>query len=349
MSQHSLKVDESGQALLARHAGWWKRQTNLLTFYQGSPLGDLWLPLADGSLAEHDLDLTPEMLDLERLAGPPRQPGWLEIFGDLFCTLDPYGRVPWVEAILGSPIHATIQGGSMRTRAFVQSLEQWQEQPRHFDPAWFHTLLHLTEKLVERSAGRCAVTQPTLRGPADLAEAVLGPELMSFAMYDNPQALASFVAEASTVFITILHALVERVPKLAGGMVSPFGIWAPGSVVRTQCDATAFLSARQYEQWFLPQDVRICESVDYSIIHLHSVSLHTVEALLSVEKPMAIQITLEARPKGPELETMLPIFKKILHAKPLLLEGKLTHQEVAWLQANLPVGGLAISARETEW
>ena len=76
------------------------------------------------------------------------------------------------------------------------------------------------------------------------------------------------------------------------GYVNPFGIWAPGTVVRTQCDATAFLSAGHYAEWYLPYDERICEAVDYSIIHLHSCSLHTVDVLLEVERPHAIQVTL---------------------------------------------------------
>jgi hypothetical protein len=95
--------------------------------------------------------------------------------------------------------------------------------------------------------------------------------------------------------------------------------------------------------------VRICEAVDYSIIHLHSCSLHTVDALLAVERPHAIQVTLEVGTGMPSLEEMIPTFRKVLEAKPLLVEGKLTDEEVAWLQAQLPEGGLAITARRTDW
>jgi hypothetical protein len=46
---------------------------------------------------------------------------------------------------------------------------------------------------------------------------------------------------------------------------------------------------------------------------------------------------------------MLPTFRKILGVKPLLLEGKLSPQEVRWLREELPAGGLAITARRSEW
>lgn len=349
MTMQTIALDNDGLALLERHADWWQRKGPLFTAVQGAPLGDLWLPLADGSLAMEDLALTPEMLDVDRLAGTPQAPGPLEVWGDRFRVADPYGRVPWVEAILGSPIRATIRGGSMRTQACVDHWDEWERDATHRDDGWLNLLLRLTELLVERSGGRYAVVQPTMRGPCDLAEAVLGPELMCLSMYDHPQSLRRFLDEATETFIHILRELLARIPPAAGGFVSPFGIWAPGTVVRTQCDATAFLSAAHYAQWYLPYDVRISESVDYSIIHLHSCSLHVVDALLAVERPHAIQVTLEARPKGPSLEEMLPIFRKILGAKPLLLEGKLSEAEVRWLQDRLPAGGLAITARQADW
>lgn len=346
---HSFTLDADAQALLKRHADWWQRKGALFSSALGAPLGDLWLPLADGTLATEDRTVRPEMLDLDRLAGPPRAPGPLETTGDRFHTRSPYARVPWVEAVLGTPIRATIQGGSMRTQAFIKSWAEWECQSTHHDGAWFDALLRLAELLVARSGGRYAVAQTLMRGPCDLAEAVLGPELLCFSMFDHPDALRRFLDEAVDKFIEILHAQLARIAPVAGGFISPFGLWAPGTVVRTQCDATAFLSADHYREWFLPYDVRICEAVDYSIIHLHSVSLHTVDALLSVERPHAIQVTLETSPPGPTLEEMVPTFRKILGVKPLLLEGPLTEEELSRLRDVLPNDGLAINARQTGW
>jgi hypothetical protein len=345
----TITLNEDGLALLQRHADWWQRKGSLCTVVQGTPLGDLWLPLADGTVATEDLDLAPEMLDIDRLAGPPLEAGALEFEGDRFRTAAPYMRVPWVEAILGTPIRATIQGGSMRTMAFVDSWEEWEGSPTHRDDGWFDLLKRFTELLVQRSGGRYAVVQTLMRGPVDLAEAVLGPERLCLSMYDHPRSLCSFLAEVTDTFIEILREQLARIPSVAGGTVTPFGIWAPGTVVRTQCDATAFLSAAHYAEWFLPYDVRICETVDYSIIHLHSCSLHTVDALLAVERPHAVQVTLEAEPSGPPLGEMVPIFRKILGVKPLLLEGKLSAEEQSWLRDRLPSDGLAITARRAEW
>ena len=83
--------------LLKKHTDWWSRKGMLYAAVPHEPLGDLWLPLADGSVATDDVDVTPEILDLERLAGPVLESGSIEIIGDAIRTRAPYVRVPWVE------------------------------------------------------------------------------------------------------------------------------------------------------------------------------------------------------------------------------------------------------------
>lgn len=161
--------------------------------------------------------------------------------------------------------------------------------------------------------------------------------------------LARFLEQVTDGFIQILQAQLARIPRVADGVVSPFGIWAPGTVVRTQCDASAFLSARHYADWFLPHDVHICHAVEYSIIHLHSGSLHTVEALLPGSYPHALQVTLDPAPSSPPLVDLLPIFRRILEHKPLIIEGPLSESEVDWLLENLQPDGLSITARRSAW
>jgi hypothetical protein len=370
--RHNYIINKADEALLARHADWWQRKGMLLTTIDGEPLGDLWLPLAEGALATDDMDLTPDMLDVVRLVDGSNawisaraldkssdgsiDTGPLVIEGDLFCTDAPYMRVPWVEAILGAPIRATIQGGSMRAQAFIQDLADW-DLARHKNEAWLDLLLRLTELHVARSgvqsarisARRYAVTQTLMRGPSDLAEAILGPTLMSLSMYDHPQALRGFLEDVTDVFIEVLHAQLARIPPIRGGYVNPFGIWSPGTVVRTQCDAAAFLSPQHYAEWYLPYDVRISQSVDYSVIHLHSCSLHTVDALLEGEYPHAIQVIVETSANAPTLDDMIPVFRRILSMKPLIVEGPLAEAEVQRLVDEVPTDGLCIIARRSGW
>ena len=153
---------------------------------------------------------------------------------------------------------------------------------------------------VARSGGRYAVSHTLMRGPSDLAEAALGPEFMSLSMYDHPRELRAFLEDVTDIFLARAQGPDGVHPASRGRVCQLVGrLWRPGTDVRTQCDASAFLSPRQYAEWFLPCDARICESADYSVIHLHSGSLHTVDALLKVDKPQAIQVSLDPEPSGP--------------------------------------------------
>jgi len=333
-------------ALLAKHRAWWQRESLLVARVPTSPLGDLWIPLRDGT-AVSDMDLAPHALDPERLAGPPQEPGLLMCYGDRIQTRSAYARIPWVEAILGCRIRATIKSGSMRAHPFVRDWSQWRGTPPWRDSPWFELLTGQVDLLVKRSSGRYAVTHTLMRGPIDLAEAVLGPELLCLSLYEHPAELERFLDEVTDVFLGVLQAQMSRVPSLAGGYVNPFGVWSPGTMVRTQCDASTLLSPEQYRRWFLPYDRRICQAVDHSIMHLHSGSLHTVGVLLEVERPHAIQISLDPEPSGPPLESLLPVFRRILSAKPLIVDGHLTESQIGHLLDVLPHGGLYVSARQT--
>jgi hypothetical protein len=349
MANEAYTLDAHGEELLQRHVAWWERKGMLYHEHDAAPLGDLWLPLSDGTIADRDIDMTPELLDVDRAVGPQQEPGPLRTHGDYFNTATPFGRMPWLEAILGTPIRATIIGGSMRTKAFIASWEEWEQQGEHHHHGWFDLYKQIMELIVARANGRAFLTHPTLRGPSDLAEAVVGPELMSYSLFEHQAELRRFLDEVTDTFIEVLQAQIERTPPLRGGYVNPFGIWAPGTGVRTQCDASAFLSARHYAEWFLPYDVRICQAVDYAMIHLHSVSLHTVPSLLEVDALHGIEITIEDEASGPSLQAMIPVLRDILSCKALLLHGPLTDDELKFLLDELPTDGLGIGRRLQPW
>jgi len=341
------EVAPSLRALLTRHEAWWGGRGLLVARVPTQPLGDLWLPLAGGDLAQEDVELRPEALDLDRLAGPARPEGPLERDGDRLRTVEPYARVPWVEAILGCPIRASIRGGAMRARHLVEDWAGWRGVARSRRDEWLEALLGQVDRLLARSGGRAAVTQTLMRGPVDLAEAALGPRLLALSIYDEPVALGRFLQEATALFLEILGAQWARIPPLAGGTVNPFGVWAAGRSVRTQCDASAILSARQYREVFLPWDLEICRAVPYSVMHLNSGSLRTVPALLEGEQPRAIQVTLDPEPAGPPVAALTDVFRRILERKPLIVDGYLTDEQIAALLGALPHGGLYISARSS--
>lgn len=331
--------------LLARHAAWWSRQSRLVAHLHEPELSQLWLPLADGTIAGEDLDLTPDMLDLDRLAGVEPGSDTQVSEDDLLAVRVPYGRVPWMEAIAGCPIRALVKAGSMRTRPILNDWHDLGRLPDLRNDRWLDALTALIERMVHRSADRLAIAHTLMRGPADIAEAMIGAERLCLTMYDHPHKLAALLEYATALFQKVWREQSSRIPWIQGGTANWFGLWAPGTTVRTQCDASALTSPAQYRAHFAPWDLRTAQVADYSIMHLHSGSLHIIDTLLEDPFPTAIQVSLDPPPSAPSWRELLPTFAKMLAHKPLLIDGYLTDDEVRAIEIALPQDGLAIIAR----
>ena len=345
-------LDESPFAypneLFAKHAAWWEGRARLVSHPYEPALAALWLPLADGSIAESDIDLTPESLDLDRLAAPPPESLTTAVGGDLVPARLPYVRLPWLEAIAGCQIRALIQAGSMRTRPVLSSWEELATLPGRRNDGWLHALLDLVQRIVATTTEGEAVGHTLMRGPADIAEAMVGAERLCLAVYDQPEALSTLLAYTTELFEEAWREQAARIPRLDGGSVNWYGIWAPGTTVRTQCDASALTSPELYAARFAPWDLRTAQVAEYSIMHLHSGSLHVIDTLLEGPHPTALQVSLDPPPSAPHWRELLPTFSKMLDHKPLLVDGFLSTEEVDAIWEALPQNGLAVIGRRAQ-
>ncbi len=346
--------------LLERHASFWVRGQKAGPLLHvapthpgsGSRLRPLELPLAGDDVisAEHQV-LTPEMIDPRLIldtdvfpsstgAQTAEAPG---IVGDLLVTRAPLARIPWVEAVLGCPVIPKRDAGSIYSAPYLAGPGHISAIPAPDKSAWLGLLLEYTRLLVEDSRGASQAVQCLQRGPTDLASALLGHSAMCMAIMDQPKDLHRLAQFCAEVFIDVAKAQEAIIPELNGGRCSPFGVWAPGTVVRTQCDMTASLSARMYEEVFFPYDREICRAFDYSVIHLHSGYLHTVDVFLKEDHPTAIQVSLDTGSTRHTVRDLIPLFARILEEKPLLIQGLMTTSELEDLLEQLPPQGLYIS------
>ncbi|MHB1417009.1 MAG: hypothetical protein ACYC1C_17310, partial [Chloroflexota bacterium] len=161
---------------------------------------------------------------------------------------------------------------------------------------------------------------------------------------DVPDVIHQLLDETTDVFIATAKGQAELVPLFHGGHCSYFGIWAPGTVVRTQCDMSALLSPKTYAELVVPFEEKVCRPFDYSVIHLHSGFLHTVDALLEAELPTCIEIALDTGSTPVTVRDLVPVCRKILARKPLIFEGHMGAEELEYVLDNLPAAGLYVNA-----
>jgi hypothetical protein len=254
--------------------------------------------------------------------------------GDFLRGTEPPGLC-WTEAMIGCPVRV-ITGGVWAAPFF----EDWERIGDLIaDDEWVGKLVEFMEFLTQRSQGRYPVGQPLFRGPIDMMAAALGHQEMCFAFVERPDEADEFLRVCADIFLQAAETRLSYTPAFHGGYLSGYGIWAPGKVLRTQMDNAVLLSPKIYGEQVLKHDRRVIEQFEYPLIHLHSGCLHIIDHLLDVEPLKAIQVSVDF-PGGPLVAEVLPILRKILRRKPLIVTGPVTEKELWSLLSLSPAGGL---------
>lgn len=265
----------------------------------------------------------------------------LELGQSAFWTAEPFTGIPWMEAILGCAVVG-------REDSFISShlesfkLEDIKSINLNPDNPWLKKYLEFTEKLVELSNGRFPVGQPIMRGPTDIIGAMIGQTEMIYFIYEHPELVEEFIERVTTVFLDVIKRQKEIIPVFhAGSSIGFYHLWTPGSCVWYQDDLSAILSPELYDRYFIDAGRRICSAYDRSLIHLHPSSFFIVDDLLKLDELDVIEVNKDIG--GPSIEEMLPVLKKIINKKRLLIWGDLTIKDLAILRENLWVDGLFLN------
>jgi hypothetical protein len=340
---------------LTRHKAFWVRAETdrpILSIKPPAPWSPLVIPVRPGIETGENGYLQPEMLDPERHFEMVRR-GWGDgdpVDGDLFRIVTPYVLAPWLEAICGCPVHYFCDSGTMYPELPGGDWEHIRRMKTGRDNPWRAKLREFYAILRDLNAGRypMGVTMP-LRGPIDILGALVGVPEMCLAFAEQPQLIQDALARITDVWIDVVGEQVALVPPFAGGMANceQYGLWAPGTNAVTQCDLAVVISPRTYERFLVPCDERICASLEYPVIHLHSVSMHVLGQVLSVAGFAAIQIVVDPGPADPPLLSLLPYFRRVQEAgKPLIVHCSTIQQaELDGLLAGLSPRGLCVAAR----
>ncbi len=334
---HTDSMDD----LFRKHRGFWEMDdvdTPLMSVGRYAPLQNRDpIPMADGLPVSDGDILLPGKLQATQLMDQTDASA-SAVQGDFIRGRSPYDLC-WTEAISGCQIRW--RAGHIWADPFIADLNDVAHLQTDPDGEWLGLLLELTRLLAETADGEYPVTQPLMRGPIDIASAIVGDEPLCWEMVDEPDRFRHLMAACTDLFITIAQAWRDATPLFAGGSCI-YGIWAPGQAVRIQADNAALMSPGTYREFLLPCDERICAAFDYPLMHTHSGVLHIMaDALLELDDLRAIQVSLDY-PAPPPLSEYLPELQKISGRKPLIITGSVTQDELDVLLQELSPAGLCL-------
>ena len=352
------------RALLDRHCAFWRREEHdsfLRVATQYQPALPIGLPQRDGRVITMAPHVTPDMVIPELLIEQAEQvdlsaPGGINLLhsqylayvgqGDAPPHTFPFGKVPWLEAMLGCPIMIT--EGQIWSERYRGEADEIIARGANFEhDAWFQLFLEFLRQLPPRLGSRFLVSANTLlRGASDLVAAIMGVQEAAIGWLDNPAFMASLLRVCTDAILTVVEAGYKVLGPAHGGYMATWDLWGPAPIVATQADHSSLLSARIYEQQILPYDLEVAACCPLSIFHLHNNGLHVAPALMQRPEITALEVAIDPYPTGKRKAWEVEMLQRIQQHKPLILNTAFpTYDESEWLLSQLDRRGLYFNAR----
>ena len=310
------------KALLERHRKFWNleevdRPLLVVPVDVYAPTKRFCSTLVGDVLKTDAVDAALVMEEYDRLAAMHE-----EIGDDYLVAVEPILGVPWLEAMVGCPIHVS-STGAMAARAVhaPQGIQSISVSPEN---RWLQTSIDYLRAASRHAAGRYPVCVGHLRGPTDILFAVLGSESFFLAFYDQPERIQALSQMAANAWVDAAKAQLHAVPRFHGGYVLRwFGIWAPAPTVWYQEDASTMISRDFYQNLFL-SSAWSAMVFPYTVFHLHSPSLHIVDLILEANFPNLKAFNINMDPTGVSIDKAIPVLQRIQeHGKALILSKDL--------------------------
>jgi len=295
--------------------------------------------LRKGLLQPDDLNLDAFLLDCEKLFEEHEKLG-----DDFPFVAAPCSFIPWMEAILGCPIH--FSGNSCWAEPVVADTKNWRIPKNIEDSPWAKKLSELIDLLVKKSDGRYPVALSLMRGPADIMSAMRGGNVFPMDMIDEPELMKDIAGQCGEAFIKVARMQHEKIPPEKWGYMcgdQGLKVWMPEKFVWIQEDAMALLSPDIYRDIFYGVDNAIAEDFGHAVFHLHATAIWAVEEILRIKNLDVIELNYEDA--FCDAEAVFSAWKKIQAKKPLVIWASYNKDFDPWLRRvfrELPGAGVSL-------
>jgi len=329
---------------LKLHQCFWNRDDTkrpLVSFH----IGDFFFSRhfnAARKLLEAGKKITPDMLHVEAFIDDYERmyKEILPIEQDGFWVAEPFTGIPWMEAMLGCEIYAT--ESSFISSPWLKNLDEIDKIQFNSENKWFKKYMEFLIQLEKISKGRFPIGQPILRGPSDMAGAIMGQTELVYALSDNPEKMKVLFGKLTDVFLNLISHQYEEISEFYGGYSLGFyHVWAPERCIWYQEDLSALLSPAYYCEFLKECNEKICKNYKYTAMHIHPSSFFIIDELMKINNLKVIEVNKDIG--GPSIEEMMPQFKKILKSKSLIIWGDLNFSDLKMILNELPSKGLYLN------
>jgi len=164
---------------------------------------------------------------------------------------------------------------------------------------------------LEHSRGKFLLQFPDLIEGLDTLAAMRGTELLLQDLIDRPAWVHACLRQITDRYFHYYDMLHDLIRDEVGGSI--FWLWAPGRLVKLQCDFSAMISPAMFREFMVPILTEMTERISYSHYHLDGPqAVAHVDALLSVPGLDMIQWTPGAGQPGVHDPKWWPMYHRII-------------------------------------
>jgi 5-methyltetrahydrofolate--homocysteine methyltransferase len=230
---------------------------------------------------------------------------------------------------------------------FEQFINDWEKDDYDFDEyncMWEKTC-EITQLAVSKSAGeKYFVSLTDLSGVIDVMAHMRGVQNLCFDMVEKPEVVKKARDKILEDWFRCLTALYNMTRENNKGCMNRHGIWAPDLYYPLQCDFSALISPKMFEEFVLPEIQEECKRMKYAEYHLDGQdALKHLDCLLSIPELDAIQW--QPGVNGGPMVKWIPLLKKIQKAGKSIVLVDIEPDEVETIVDELSPNGMFISTK----
>jgi 5-methyltetrahydrofolate--homocysteine methyltransferase len=185
---------------------------------------------------------------------------------------------------------------------------------------YWNFTLRLARKQLELGEGKFLLELPDLIEGLDTLAAMRGTKNLLLDMRRRPEWVQACLRRITDLYFHYYDILYDISRDEVGGSI--FWAWAPGRMAKFQCDFSAMISPRMFEEFMVPILTEMCERVSYCMYHWDGPgALPHHDHLLSIPRLDVLQWTPGAGVEPSWHRRWWPIYHKTLDAGKSLFIG----------------------------
>jgi len=224
-------------------------------------------------------------------------------------------------------------------------LNNWRDSYKvkfdHENKLWKITK-QLTKFACEKGKNKFLVSFADLGGVMNIIESLRGTEKLCMDLIENPEEVKELRDSIIKVWIKCCDELFDIINKYQEGTLGWFPAWSPGKMCPLQCDFSALISPKMYEEFVAPEIQTLARHLDNSIYHLDGPdAVKHLDIILNIPEINAIQ-WVPGKGAPPAIH-WIPMLQKIQKKKKSLFVYAEEARQVEHLISELSPKGLLIS------